>query len=63
MIVETIKMQKLQASEGMVLTNGEAYSSVGGLVYLPEDADASKWHEITEAEYNKIIEEGEALWI
>lgn len=59
MTVSTIKMQKLQASEGMVLTNGEAYSSVGGVVYMPEDADASKWREITEAEYNKIVAEQE----
>ena len=50
MTVSTIKMQKLQANEGMVLTNGEAYSSVGGYVYLPEDADASKWYEITAKE-------------
>jgi hypothetical protein len=59
MIIKTIKMQKLQASEGMVLTNGEAYSSVGGYVYLPEDADTSKWYEITEERYNEIMSEQE----
>lgn len=57
MKIETIKMQKLHASEGYVLTNGEAYSSVGGYVYLPGDADASKWYEITEERYNEIMAE------
>lgn len=51
--IETIKMQKLQASEGYVLTNGEAYSSVSGCVYLPENADTTKWYEITEERYRK----------
>ena len=59
MKISTIQMQKLQAGEGMVLTNGEAYSSVGGYVYLPENSDASKWHEITEAEYDRIMAERE----
>lgn len=55
MMISTIKMQKLQASEGFVLTNGEAYSSVGGIVYLPENADTSKWHEISEETYNQMV--------
>ena len=55
MIISTIKMQKLQANEGFVLTNGEAYSSVGGVVYLPENADTSKWHEISEETYNQMV--------
>ena len=53
--ISTIKMQKLQTSKGMVLTNGESFSSVGGLVYLPESADATKWYEITESAYNDIL--------
>ena len=53
MTVSTIEIQKLQASEGKVLTNGTAFSSVGGVVYLPEDANTSNWHEITETEYNE----------
>ena len=57
MKIETIKMQKLQATEGFVLTNGEAYSSVGGYVYLPEDADASKWYEIKAKECENTNEE------
>ena len=57
--VETIKMQKLQASEGFVLTNGESYTSVGGYVYLSGDADTSKWYEITEERYDEIMAEQE----
>lgn len=54
MTVSKIEVQKLQASKGKVLTNGTAFSSVGGVVYLPEDANTSNWQEITEAEYNEI---------
>lgn len=59
MNISTIEIKKLAASEGMVLTNGEAYSSVGGYVYLPKDARVDNWHEITEAEYEKIQAERE----
>ena len=55
MTVSTIKMQKIQASKGFALTNGEAYSSVGGYVYLPENADTSTWYEISEEKYNEIM--------
>ena len=58
--IETIKMKKLQASEGFVLTNGEAYSSVGGVVYLPDNIDDTKWYEISEERYNQIVAEQEA---
>lgn len=54
MTISTIEVKKMTASTGMVLTNGEAYSSVGGVVYLPQDADVSKWYEITEKEYMEI---------
>ena len=45
---------KLTASEGYVLTNGEAY---GTEIYLGIHDSADNWHEITEAEYEEIIEE------
>ena len=52
MTTETITRIKLTASEGMVLTDGEHY---GKEVFLAENADASAWYEITEAEYEEII--------
>lgn len=53
MKTETIKQTILTADEGMYLTNGETY---GKTVVLPESADISVWHEITEEEYNAILE-------
>lgn len=52
MITETITRIKLTASEGMVLTDGENY---GKEVFLAVDADQSKWYEITQEEYEKIL--------
>ncbi len=50
---ETITMIKLVATEGMILTNGEAY---GKEVFLSNTDSADNWHEITEEEYNAIQE-------
>lgn len=54
MTTETITRIKLTASEGMVLTDGENY---GKEVFLAEGADASAWYEITDAEYETILNE------
>ena len=43
----TIEGNKLTASEGMTLTNGEAY---GKQVFLGNGDSASNWREITDAE-------------
>lgn len=59
MNISTIELKKLTASDGMVLTNGVAYSSVGGSVYLGIHDSADNWHEISEEEYNKIVAEAE----
>lgn len=51
---------KLIASEGMTLTDGEAF---GKTVYLASGADASRWHEITDAEaeiLKRDLEEAQA---
>ena len=40
----------LYAEDGMVLTDGEHF---GRTVHLAVGADTSKWHEITEAEYQE----------
>ena len=51
---DSITMVKLTASEGHILTNGEAY---GRVVFLPSNDDGSKWYEITEAEYKAKMAE------
>lgn len=58
MQTEYITRIKLTASEGMVLTDGTDF---GKIIFLAQGADASKWYEITEAEYEKIMAEQEAL--
>ena len=46
-------MEKLIANEGMILTNGEAF---GRVVFLGTGDSAENWHEITEAEYEVLVE-------
>lgn len=60
MTINTIELKELKAAEGMVLTNGEAFSEVGGSVYLGANDSPENWHEITEEEYNKILKQQEA---
>jgi hypothetical protein len=55
MEIKTFEMRELKADKGMVLTNGEACSSVGGSVYLGCNSKPEDWYEITEEEYNEII--------
>lgn len=43
----------LKANEGKILTNGTEY---GKIIYLAIGADPSVYYEITEEEYNKIME-------
>ena len=47
----------LTADEGMVLTNGTDY---GKEIWLAEGADPAAYHQITEAEYNAIVESEQA---
>ena len=54
---ETITRIKLTAAEGMTLTNGEAF---GKEVYLGTGDTPDNWHEITDAEAEKIQAEREA---
>jgi hypothetical protein len=60
MKIETIELRKMTASEGMMLTNGEAYSEE---VYLGKNDSAENWHEITDEEYQKILKEEEAEYV
>ena len=57
MTINTIELKELIAADGMVLTNGVAYSVFGGSVYLGINDKSENWHEITEEDYNKILEE------
>lgn len=54
---EIVKQRVLTAEADMVLTNGKTF---GETIVLPVDADASVWHEITEAEAQEIITRMEA---
>lgn len=58
MTKETVKIIKLTASEGMTLTNGEAF---GKTIYLGANDKAESWHEITDAEAEELqkVEEPE----
>lgn len=60
MEIKTIELTEIKAAENMVLTNGTAYSSVGGTVYLGCNSKPENWHEITEAEYEEILAEKKA---
>lgn len=51
MITETITTIKLIASEGMTLTDGEHF---GKEIYLGTGDNADNWHEITDAEAERI---------
>lgn len=60
MTINTIELRELKADAGMVLTNGSAYSDIGGSVFLGANDSPENWHEITEEEYNKILKQQEA---
>lgn len=53
MKTETITRKKLTAADGMILTDGSNY---GREIFLAEGADLDVWHEITEAEYEDIMQ-------
>lgn len=54
-----VQIRILKADENMVLTNGEAFSSVGGEVYLGINDSPDNWWEITQEEFEKIQKENE----
>lgn len=56
MKTRNISLTELTASDGMVLTDGKDYAKI---TRLAEGVDASKWHEIPESEYEKILAERE----
>lgn len=48
----------ITASEGMILTDGAIY---GTKIFLAEGRSAEEFHEIPREEYEKIIDEQEAM--
>ena len=44
----------IEASKGMILTNGEIY---GKKIYLADDVKADEFKEIAEEEYEKLLKE------
>ena len=54
MEIQTLTRTIITANDGHMLTDGKTY---GKRMILPEGADASVWHEITEDEYQAIMEE------
>lgn len=51
MTKETVEITKLTASEGMTLTNGEAF---GKTIFLGVNDNPENWHEITDAEAEEL---------
>ena len=58
MEVTTIELRKLTAAEGMTLTNGEVYSKE---IYLGCNDSPVNWHEITDAEAERLQAEAEKV--
>lgn len=58
MEMNIIEIRKLIASEGMTLTNGEAFSKE---VYLGKNDSADNWHEITDAEAESLQNNSEEI--
>lgn len=58
MKTETITRIKLTASEGMIITDGTNY---GKVIFLADGQSPDNFHEITEAEYQKHLDEQEKL--
>ena len=51
-----MKQKKLVASNGMVLTNGDIY---GKMIFLGKGINADDFHEITNEEYQEILNQQE----
>lgn len=50
---EQITVNKITADDGMILTDGNAY---GKVMFLGNGRSADEFHEITDAEYEAILE-------
>ena len=54
MTTEYITRVKLEASEGMMLTDGKEYAKI---VFLAVGEDSLKYYEVSESEYEKVLAE------
>lgn len=54
---EQVVINKLIADDGKILTDGEIY---GRVIFLGKDRTVDEFYEITEEEYNNILDEEEA---
>lgn len=52
-----IELRELRPSDGMCLTNGEVAKPPNESIYLGINDSPDNWHEITEQEYNAIMEQ------
>lgn len=57
MIRYTVEVEYIQAEKGKVLTNGEVFAPSNRKVALGINDSPDNWHEITEEEYQRFIEE------
>ena len=58
MRTEQITINKIIADDKMILTDGNMY---GRIIFLGQDKNANDFYEITEEEYNKILESEEII--
>lgn len=56
MMISKNRPIQIVADKDKVLTNGEAYSSVGGYITLGVNDKPENWHEITVEEAEKLQE-------
>ena len=54
MKLSVIEVKTITAADGMVLTNGEFFTDVGGTVYLGKNDTTDNWREITKEEADEI---------
>ena len=52
-----IELRELRPSDGMCLTNGEVVKPPNESIYLGINDSPDNWHEISEEEYNAIMEQ------
>ncbi len=52
---KTVELKTITATDGMVATNGEIYSEVGGTIYIPPTDNGEGFYEISAEEYAAMM--------